>query len=174
MKKLFLLSVFLALPLLALAQDPAPNPATNQPNFSLAVSLLGGSLGSESNPGTDIGANFAANLVFPKIPTGWYLRSDNFIIPGASLQGFFGGVQGPLPVVHKYFNEKSFQPYIVGGIGAWLQTVGADTRRSIGYNAGGGLNYDPTGTGKFSINLIEVRATDKGPIYATTLKLGLF
>lgn len=169
--KLALLSIFLALPLFA--QTP-PQPSTTLPNFTLNISALGGSFGGGSNPGTDIGANFAANLVIPKIPAGWQFRSDNFIIPANSTQGYFGGMQGPVPYVAKYFNQKSFQPYIVGSVGVWRQSVGSDTAQSVGYAAGGGLNFDPTGTGKFSINLFEVRATDKGPVYATTLKLGVF
>ena len=156
------------------APPAAPNPSTTQPNFSLSVSFLGGSLGGGTNPGTDIAAEIAANKVFSKAPAGWYLRTDNYLIPGKALSGNFGDLQGPIPYISKFFQPNSFQAYMVGGLGSWRETVNTVTKSNVGYNVGGGLNYDPTGTGKFTLNLFEVRETDTGPIYATSINLGVF
>ncbi len=55
-------------------------------------------------------------------------------------------------------NPSAFQLYVTGSVGVDdVSEANGPTKQHIAVLAGGGLNYDPTGTGKFSVNLVEVR-----------------
>jgi hypothetical protein len=137
------------------AQQPAPNPSTESPTFTINASVLGG--GQNLGAATDIGASFA-------VTKNWYLRSDNIIAPSVNTQGFFGGVQYNLPQLanllkNTNLNATHFQFYATAALGAARTQIGA-TGNPVNHFAalaGGGVNYDPTGSGKFSLNLGEVR-----------------
>lgn len=137
-----------------LAQTP-PNPSTESPTFTLNASVLSG--GQNLGAATDIGATFA-------VTKNWLLRSDNIIAPSVNTEGFFGGVQYNLPQLanllkNTNLNSSHFQFYASAALGAARTQIGA-TGTPVNHFAalaGGGVNYDPTGTGKFSLNLAEVR-----------------
>jgi hypothetical protein len=160
---LALASLCLALTLCSYGQTatPAPAPATSNPStsnstFSLEASILSLSAKGTTTPATVIGETF---LVTPK----YLLREDNIIGPGANLNAYLGGLQYQ-PSLGKALqkttlNSKNIQPYIMALVGANHVTNSATaiTVQHVSFEAGGGVNYDPTGSGKFSVNLLEVR-----------------
>ena len=154
MRKALPLFLIVALAISVFAQTP-PNPSTESPTFTLNASVLGG--GQNLGAATDIGATFA-------VTKNWLLRSDNIIAPAVNTQGFFGGVQYNLPQLQKLLantnlSNKNFQFYATAAMGAARTQIGASGTpvNHFAALAGGGVNYDPTGTGKFSLNLAEVR-----------------
>jgi len=165
MKTLALAFLCLALTLDGFAQaatPPAapvastPAPSTSSPTFSLSASILSLSAKGTTTPATVIGETF---LVTPK----YLLREDNIIGPGANLNAYLGGLQYQ-PAVAKFLqkttlNSKSIQPYLMALAGANHVTNPATgtTVQHPSFEAGGGVNYDPTGAGKFTVNLVEVR-----------------
>lgn len=169
------LVAFVALSVAAFAQDP--NPATSLPTFSISASVLSLPSAQEASAATDIGATFA-------VTDHWLLRSDNILAPAVSTQAYFGGVQGPIPYLNTllaaktHFDAAHFQPYLTASAGISHITVGGVDSQHFAALAGGGLNYDPTGKGKFSINLAEVRwaklpgLSNSTVVVASGLKIG--
>lgn len=135
------------------APTPSTNPSTNLPTFNLNASVISLSGHGQTTPVADVGATFS---VTPK----WMLRSDN-LVGGASLNAYFGGLQyfPTLKFLQKTnLNSKSFQFYLTAGAGSNHVAVSStQTAQHFALEAGGGLNYDPTGTGKFTVNLFEVK-----------------
>lgn len=151
---LALLAIWLALPVFAQAPkpaDPTSQPATTMPSFSISASALNLSGTATSQPAADVGASL-------QLTNSFWLRSDNIVANG--YVGNFGGVLYPLPakLMNKTkLNSASFQPYLTGSFG--LSRISTD-KSPINHTSGlvgGGLNYDPTGKGAFSVNLVEVR-----------------
>ena len=179
MKKLLALSLFLVLSFAALAQTtpptPPPNPATTQPTFTLSGNVLALPSATQSSAATDIGMTFA-------VTSNWQLRADTIIAPTVSTEGYYGGLQYVVPtaklLAKTNLNSNSFQFYLSGGAGEVHVTNNGNTLSHFGGLLGGGANYDPTGTGKFSVNLVEVRwapklnGTNSGVVVASGLKLG--
>src|SRR5215469_10507575 len=153
MKFVSSLFVSFALALSALAQTPNPNPsanvATNNGQFTLSARAVAVSGAAGSVAASDIGGTFA-------VTTSLSLRSDNLIV--ANSQGYFGGVQYFLPssklLAKTNFDPSTFQFYLTASGGEVL----TNSVKHPGFLAGGGINYDPTHTGKFTVNVIEVRA----------------
>lgn len=142
----------LLLSVAALAQtnpSPSANVATNNGQFTLSASAMSLSTTQGTVPVADLGATFA-------VTTNLSLRSDNIV--GSPNQGYFGGVQYFLPsssILSKTnFDPATFQFYLTGSGGL----VRTSTAQHAGFLAGGGVNYDPTHSGKFTVNLVEVRA----------------
>ncbi|MCU1304926.1 MAG: hypothetical protein JWQ87_5210 [Candidatus Sulfotelmatobacter sp.] len=149
--------VCLSMALCGFAQNatPAatPNPSTTAPTFTLNASILSLPANSQTSAATDIGATFA---VTDKL----LLRSDNILAPSVNLSAYFGGIQYALPtakiLTKTNLDPAHFQFYLTGSAGQARVTVGSDpTRTHFAALVGGGVNYDPAGTGKFSINLLE-------------------
>ena len=140
----------------AFAQNtPPPNPSTTQPTFSLNASVLSLPGGNQTSAATDIGATFA-------VTNKLYLRSDNILAPAVNLSSYFGGVEYQLPtdkiLAKTNLDPAHFQFYATASLGQARITVGsAAPQTHFAALAGGGVNYDPAGTGKFSLNLIEAR-----------------
>jgi hypothetical protein len=133
----------------------AQNPATDLPKFQLSAKVMSLPGGGVTSVATDIGATFA-------VTNNWLLRSDNILAPAVNLQGFFGGIQGPIPYAGKYLaktnlDPKHFQPYITASLGAAHIVKASADSQQFAVLAGGGANYDPSGSGKFTINLFEAR-----------------
>lgn len=149
---------YLALLLLAVCafgQTPAPNPnpaanvATNSGQFTLSARAVSLSGASGATPAADIGGTFA-------VTTGFSLRNDNLVSGNST--GYFGGFQYFLPakklLAKTNFDPQTFQFYVTGSGGEVL----TNNVKHPGWMAGGGINYDPTHSGKFTVNLVEVRA----------------
>jgi hypothetical protein len=138
-----LASVFavLALSLVSFAQ-------TNTFSFNLTpISLPGG---KQTVAGT------AAGMTFSPTPN-FDLREDTIIAPGQNFQAFMGGVNYRLPVISTKLNNASpnvdgsrFQFYVTASVGIDRITLG-DTRQHYAFLAGGGINYDLTGSGKWTM-----------------------
>lgn len=142
----------------AVAQEvtqPPPNPSTNAPSFTLSASVLSLPSGNQTSAATDIGGTFA---VTPNL----LLRSDNILAPAVNLSAYCGGLEYGLPagkiLAKTNLDPGHFQFYVTASGCQSRVTVGnTDPQVHFGYLGGGGVNYDPTGKGKFSINLAEVR-----------------
>jgi hypothetical protein len=130
----------------AVAQSSSPS---NQTSFSLSAQAMSLSAKTGAIPATDIGGTF-------KVTSNLSLRSDNLI--AANTTGYFGGMQYFLPsakfLAKTNFDPAAFQFYVTAS-GGEVRTTGF---QHPGFLAGGGINYDPTGSGHFTVNLIEVRA----------------
>lgn len=158
------------------AQDKPANPSTDMPSFTLSASVLSLPGGNQTSAATDIGATFAVTPRF-------LLRSDNILAPAVNMQSFFGGVEYRLNT-HKILgqtnlDETHFGFYVTASAGQARITVGTNPEQThFAALAGGGVNYDPTGSGKFSINLAEVRwaklpgLSNSTVIVSSGLKLG--
>lgn len=136
----------------ASAQTDGP---TNAGKFSITANAVALPGGGQTVAATDVGGTFAVtnHLSF---------RSDNLLAPANDLQGYFGGVQYFLPTAKLLkkttLNAKSFQFYLTGSVGVErIVPATGPNKQHIGVLAGGGANFDPTGSGKFSLNLFEVR-----------------
>src|SRR5258708_17099702 len=138
---------------LSAAQVPAPSDT-----FSMdaqAISLPGG---KQTAAGTVVGGTFAITQNFA-------LRSDNLIAPGANLSAYLGGFNYNLPVLSRKLNNMSpnldgsrFQFYITASVGVdRLSPASGDVRQHYAALVGGGVRYDASGSGRFSVNLAEVR-----------------
>jgi hypothetical protein len=124
---------------------------TNTPSFQLSFNALNGPLKSA---GVDIGATYG-------VTANYWLRSDNLLFPAVNGEYFGVGVQGVIPkacdlLAKTNLNCEKFQPYWTASGGITRVTVGSLPAVDHGAGMGGfGTNYDPTGTGRFTVNLID-------------------
>lgn len=128
----------------------AQNQPTNSPQFTLNFSVLNGPLGTA---GADIGATYG-------VTANALLRADNLLFPAVNGQYFGGGLQYALPtcglLAKTTLNCEKLQVYATGSGGVSRITIGTEPGvNHLGGMVGGGANYDPTGTGKFTVNLID-------------------
>ena len=142
-------------PVAPAAVATTPNPSTNLPTFTLNASVVTLPAGNQVSAATDIGGTFA---VTDKLS----LRSDNILAPAVNLGAYFGGIQYALPtaklLAKTNLDPAHFQFYATASAGqARIQVGSSDPVAHFAALAGGGANYDPSGTGKFSVNLFEVR-----------------
>lgn len=94
------------------------------------------------------------------------LRNDNIIAPGNNFQGFFGGFNYRLPIISHKLNNASptlngerFQFYLTASVGIDRITPAVKTDATKSHYAvlaGGGVNYDLTGSGHWTFGA-EVR-----------------
>lgn len=145
------------------APAPAPvvAPTTTFSITSQAVALPGG---EQTVAATIVGGTYA-------VTTNLSIRNDNLMAPGNGLQAYFGGLQYYLnaaKLLAKTTFANAIQPYITASMGVDIVSpANAPTQQHYSFLAGGGLNYDPSNTGHFSVNLIEVRWA-KLPGYANS------
>lgn len=152
MKKMLLAVAVLFFAVSALAQTPAPNPnpaanvATNNGQFTLSAKIVPLFASTGTIPAADVGGTFA-------VTTNLSLRSDNIV--AANQQGYFGGLQYFLPsskiLAKTNFDPSTFQFYLSASGGL----INNGTSQRPGFLAQGGVNYDPTHTGHFTVNIIE-------------------
>ena len=138
-----------------IVQDPPAPAATTSTTFTISASVMSFSTAQQTSPATDLGASFA---VTPKLS----LRSDNILLPSFNTSAFFGGVQYALPTAKLLgktnLDPNHFQFYLTGSVGqARVTDSFGELNTHLAALAGGGVNYDPAGTGRFSVNLGEVR-----------------
>jgi hypothetical protein len=163
MKKTLALLAFLFSAIPAFAQAPTP---TQTFNFTAqAVALPGG---KTTVPAMILGGTFAITPRFS-------LRNDNLMVPGSGFSGYFGGFEYSLPQLGVALNNMSpnlngnkFQFYLTGSMGIdRIALQDGSATQHYAFLAGGGVRYDPTSSGHFSVNLIEVRWA-KLPGYANS------
>lgn len=167
-----LFAVFVILLLLALAcpktpaqsTTPAPAPAIS-PSYTFSMQASAVAL-----PGNH--QTVAGSLTVPVfyLTDRLALRNDNLLAPASDLQGYFGGIQYDFPLDSLLSKTKlpknTFSLYITGsaGIDRIVPAQGQE-HQHYAFLFGGGVHYDPTGTGHFGLSLIEVRYA-KLPGYA--------
>jgi hypothetical protein len=146
-----MLLLFLLAPALAMAQTvtPPPEPAPI-PLFTVSTQAIAVRIGGQTVPGVDaVGTfNLTKNLV---------LQSDNILAPANDLQAYLGGIRYNLDsLLNKYVAKttippNTFQPYVHAALGI-VRNVPATGPSQQHYSAlaGGGFDYDPLGTGRFS------------------------
>lgn len=152
------------------------NPPTNVPSGQLSFTALGGPFGSA---GVDIFGTYG-------VTTYGELREDNFLFPAANGTFFGGGYQYALDkyvcplVVSTNLNCNKFSTYVDGNVGVGRTTIGNNSNNAIGGGFGVGINWDPSGKGQYSVNLLDFHYehlafdTVKGwtPIAAVGISLG--
>lgn len=154
--RLYFLPLLILMPFLVAgalhAQDtPAPFSA-----FSLTAQPIALPGNHQTVAGTVAGITFTPTQNFD-------LREDNIIVPGQNLQAFLGGFNYRLPVISTKLNNISpnvngyrFQFYVTGSVGVDRITLPDATRQHYAFLAGGGINYDITGSGTWTMG-VEVR-----------------
>lgn len=146
------------MPVCALAQTPAPTPEPtpspfNWSTFSLTASPIALPGGKTTAAGILAGGTLG-------VTQNLSIRQSNFIAPASDWSGYFGGVQYAIPALSNMLNNLSpklngrlFQPYVTASAG--VGRIG--DRNHYSFLAGGGVNYDPIGNGKFIVNLFEIQ-----------------
>lgn len=153
MKSFVVVLMLLLLVGIGLGQTTPPStPPT--PLFSCATDAVGVRQNAATNPGTDI--NCAYNIT-----TGIAIETHNILVPATNAQDYFGGLSWT-PNLSKLLAKttlpkNTFQPFVHGAFGVARNVpTGAPTTQGYGGIAGGGVRYDPNGSGKFTITLVRV------------------
>ena len=130
----------------------AQNPPTNVPSGQLSFNALNGPFGSS---GVDIFGTYG-------ISTYGELREDNFLFPAANGTFFGGAYQYSLDrfvcplLINTNVNCNKFSTYVNAGAGVGRTTVGNNATNHVGGGFGAGINWDPVGTGHFTVNLLDL------------------
>jgi len=88
---------------------------------------------------------------------------ETLLAPGSNQQGYFGRVHYSFSfekaTAKTQLPKNSFQGYVTASFGVVrnVPSTGPDTQH-VGGMVGGGIMYDPTGSGKFIVKLFEARA----------------
>jgi hypothetical protein len=124
----------------------------NVPSGQISFNALNGPFGSA---GVDIFGSYG-------ISTYGELREDNFLFPAANGSMYQGSYQYTLDkyvcplVINLNINCKNFSTYVNAGAGVGRTEVGTTATNHLGGGFGFGVNWDPTGQGKFTVNLIDL------------------
>jgi hypothetical protein len=145
------------------AQDPVTIAPTR--TFSFSASAVALPSGKTTVAATVLGGTFA---VTDKLS----LRQTNILAQAGDMTGYYGGFEYVLPSLSKKLNAVSvfdashIQFYVTGSAGVdRVSSHGSDTYQHYSFLAGGGARYDPTGSGKFTVQLAEIQYL-KAPGYA--------
>lgn len=130
-------------------------PPTNAGKFSITAQAMSLPGGGQTVAASMTGATYALS---PNLS----LRGEAILAPGNDTQAYAGGVQYVLPssklLAKSTLDAKKLQFYVTGSIGVdRVVPQSGPNQQHLALFAGGGVNYDPTGTGKFSVGLVEVR-----------------
>ncbi len=147
MRKLFVfLFVLFGMAFQVAAQTPTPSASQTWTLTAQPIALPGG---GQTIAGTEAGVEFQAT---PNL----FLRDTNLMASG--IQGFYGGIKYTLPILSQKVNAVSpaisgarFQVYITASAGVDRITSGTAVRQHYSFLAGGGVNYDLTGSGRWSL-----------------------
>lgn len=156
----------LLIPGLLCAQvTPAP-PVDVTTMFAVKTTAMNLHIAGANNAGTDVSASYT---FLTKGTASFQAVTDNLLVPGNNFQGYYGGA-GVTWTADKLFanttlpkNTLQLYGQLEGGIARNVPPTGTATSKPSFYTHGG-INYDPTHTGKFSINVI-----DGGFVYAPNL-----
>jgi len=152
MRKAISVLMFLFLASVLHAQTPAPPLAM----FSLTAQPVALPGNHQTVAGTVAGVTFTPTANFD-------LREDNILAPGQNFQGFFGGFNYRLPAISTKLNNVSpnvngyrFDFYITASAGVDRITLPTNTAQHYAFLAGGGITYDLTNSGTWTLG-VEVR-----------------
>lgn len=146
----FLLSALLFLLLISVPAFGQSAPPASQP-FSLTSQAIALPGGGQTVAATLAGITFTPTQNFD-------LKQTN-LVSGQNFQGFYGGFNYRLPVLSTKLNNVSptvngyrFQFYITGSAGVDRVTDPAgNVRQHYSFLAGGGVNYDVTQSGSWTL-----------------------
>lgn len=144
-KVLLIASALCVAPVLLRAQNSS-GPFSTISVSATVTSLTGGSQSS------------AATILEGTVPVSkdFSLRVDSLLDSAVDAQGYFGGINYFLPVP-KALNPNKVQLFVTGSVGVDILSPGnLPSKQHISGLAGGGFNYDPTGSGHFALGA-EVR-----------------
>jgi len=134
--------------------------------FAVKTTVMNLHIAGQNNPGTDLSGSY---LFMSHGKTDFLAVTDSLLVPGNNFQGYYGGL-GLAWQPDRLFSKtnlpkNSFQVYgaLEGGIARNVPASGTSTSKPSFFTHAG-LNYDPTHTGKFSINVV-----DGGFVYAPNL-----
>jgi hypothetical protein len=146
MKRTMLLAVLLLCAALGFAQTPI-----NAPQYNVNLNFLtGGPYGQSSALDVSFGSQFTTNNM---------LQADFITMPGPSYTGFFGGDSWNISPACPLLATTSlscgkFMPFVTGQFGLGrLAPQNGTTEQGFAALASIGANYDPTGSGKYSLLL---------------------
>jgi len=132
---------------------PTPTPVTI-PLFATGTTVTALHLAGTTNPATDLYGQYhlTNNIV---------LRTDSLLAPGNNFQGYYGGVgwAGSPDALFTKTNlpKNTFQVYGFGDVGVARNVpASGPTLQKFSFWLHGGLNYDPLGSGKFTVNVVDV------------------
>ena len=149
MRKLFVfLFVIFGFAFQVAAQTPAPAPSASQ-----TWTLTGMPIILPGNQSTLVAAE--AGVEFQVTPN-FYFRDTNLV--AANAQGYYGGIKYTLPAFSTMIGNVSpaisatrLQLYITASAGIDHITTGAVAKAHYSFLAGGGFNYDVTGSGRWTL-----------------------
>lgn len=145
-QKFLALSAILLISLSLFAQSPAVE--ANQ--FSVSAKVLSVPGLAQTAVASDLGASF-------KISNRVSVRQDSIIVPADNTTAYLGSVQYSLPfesvLKHTTLPKNEFAAYAVAGLGVDRL---ANTQHIAG-QVGVGVNYDPSKSKHYSVNLFEIR-----------------
>lgn len=146
-------------------QAPAPAPSPISPSYTFSMQATAVAL-----PGNH--QTVAGSLTVPVfyLTDHLALRNDNLLAPASDLQGYFGGIQYDFPIESLLAKTKlpknTFSFYLTASAGVdRIVPAQGPEQQHYAFLAGGGVHYDPTSSGHFSVTLFEVRYA-KLPGYA--------
>jgi hypothetical protein len=149
--------ILLWCPIALFAQNVADASAsTTMPTaiFSAGSEAIGLHIGGNTVAATDVSASLGITKTF--LLESHNILASNVTATNAGFQGYFGGVRWnpDLSNVLKktIIPPKTFQPYLHAAIGVVRVTpAAASDKNHFGAFVGGGIEYDPTGSGHFAI-----------------------
>jgi hypothetical protein len=152
MKNLIL--AVLALTITSFAQDAAPFAPSKTFNFSAQAVALPG------NKATVAATVLGGTL---QVTENFSLRQDSILGQAGNFTGYYGGFEYNLPSLSKKLNAVSqfdanhLQFYLTASVGVdRVSSLSGDVQHYSGL-VGGGARYDPTGSGRFGLQLFELR-----------------
>lgn len=150
--RLFMASALLAVSALAQTSTPSPtqNAATATDQFTVSENVVGLSSKAGYVPASLTTGGFA-------VTKNWALQSDNLVASAADYFGF--GLRYQLSSA-KIFAKTNFDPntfgFFVAVTGGEVLTANG---KHPGFMAHGIVRYDPTRSGKFSVDLLDAGVT---------------
>ncbi len=149
--------ILMAGAMLAQSVTPTSTPTPAQPGltFTTSTQALAVSLGGQTSAATDI----SPSLGFLRGDYGAIsLAEHNILAPGINLEGYYGGMEY-VPNLASAFAKtllppNTLQPYFEVAVGDVLNTSVGKSHFSA--FVGGGIKYDPTGSGKFLVTPIRI------------------
>lgn len=128
----------------------ATTPAVEANQFSVSAKVLSVPGLSQTAIASDLGASF-------KISNRLGVREDSILVPADSTSAYLGSVQYSLPfesiLKHTTLPKNEFAAYAVAGLGVDRLT----NTQHIAGQVGIGVNYDPSKSKHYSVNLFEIR-----------------
>jgi hypothetical protein len=152
------LLLFSAIPAIAQTTPAPPADAPPPPVINGPFAISAGTMTINSKGQTVAAATIQGLLA---VTTNFRVRDDNILAPSVSYNSFMGGQE--YSFLHYIKNSKlkpnTWDAYEFAEAGPNRITLASGViAQHIGFHFGGGLRYDPSGSGNFSMTIAEVGA----------------